>query len=223
MADSKIKNENFYVVQGFMVNELKLKGLEKDIYAIIYGFSQTDSQRFTGSLQYLADWTKCSKQGVLKALKSLEEKGLIGREEKNIKGVKFVEYYSTEFNGGIKLSLTGGIKLSLTNNKELDNKEIDNIKYIVAFLNTRIGSNYKYTTPKTQSLIRARLKEGFTLEDFEKVICKMTRKWKGTEWEQYLRPETLFGTKFEGYLNENMEKRERYNTRGFDNIKNIEI
>lgn len=101
--------------------------------------------------------------------------------------------------------------------------ELNNYKYIVAFLNSRTGSNYKYTTPKTQSLIRARLKEGFTLEDFEKVICKMTRKWKGTEWEQYLRPETLFGTKFEGYLNDKMLKQERYSSRNFDDVNNIEI
>ena len=109
------------------------------------------------------------------------------------------------------------------NTKQLNTKQLNTYKYIVDLLNSQTSAKYKYTTPKTQSLIRARLKEGFTLEDFEKVICKMTRKWKGTEWEQYLRPETLFGTKFEGYLNENMEKRERYNTRGFDNVKNIEI
>lgn len=119
--ESKIKNGNYYVVQSFMVKELGLKGLEKEIYAIIYGFSQAE-QKFDGSLQYLADWTLSTKQGVLKALKSLQEKELINKEEEYKNGVKFVKYYATEFNGGIQQSLTGGMQQSLPNNKDTDNK-----------------------------------------------------------------------------------------------------
>lgn len=132
---SKVKNENYILIQGFMVNELKLKGNELLIYAIIYGFSQTDNQVFNGSLQYLSDWTNSTKQGVIKNLKSLVEKGFIKKNEKFINGVKFCEYYSTEFNTllnkvdqgskqsliPIKQSLMGGSKQSLTNNKELNN------------------------------------------------------------------------------------------------------
>ena len=119
--ENKIKDGNYYVVQSFMVKELGLKGLEKEIYAIIYGFSQAE-QKFDGSLQYLADWTLSTKQGVMKVLKSLQEKELINKEEEYKNGVKFVKYYATEFNGGMKQSLMGGIKQSLTNNKEEDNK-----------------------------------------------------------------------------------------------------
>ncbi len=53
----EIKNENFFVVQGFMINELNLKGNELMVYAIIYGFSQEENQYFTGSLNYLMSWT----------------------------------------------------------------------------------------------------------------------------------------------------------------------
>ena len=67
----QITNENYITIQGFMVNELNLKGNELLIYAIIYGFSQLDNQEFKGSLQYLADWTNSTKQGVIKNLKSL--------------------------------------------------------------------------------------------------------------------------------------------------------
>lgn len=121
-----VKSENYVVIQGFMVADLKLKGNELLTYAIIYGFSQTQNQVFNGSLSYLAEWTNSTKQGVLKNLKSLLEKGLIAKNEKYLNGVKFVEYYATKFNGGIKQSLTGGIKQSLTNNIEenkLDNKK----------------------------------------------------------------------------------------------------
>lgn len=73
---------------------------------------------------------------------------------------------------------------------------------IVTFLNSMVGSNYKSTTSKTRKLIAARLAEGFTLEDFKTVISKKAKEWQGTDMAQYLRPETLFGTKFEGYLNQ---------------------
>ena len=126
--------DNYIVIQGWMVTELGLKGNELLVYALIYGFSQTKGQVFNGSLQYLADWTNSTKQGVLKNLKSLVEKGLIEKKETIFNGVKSCEYYSTKFNGikqsligGIKQSLTGGIKQSLTNNIEIDNIDRDNI------------------------------------------------------------------------------------------------
>ena len=73
---------------------------------------------------------------------------------------------------------------------------------IVNFLNSVTGSNYRSTTDKTRKLIAARLAEGFTVNDFRTVITKKTKEWTGTDMAQYLRPETLFGTKFEGYLNQ---------------------
>lgn len=75
------------------------------------------------------------------------------------------------------------------------------VKYIVEYLNQKTNSSYRPNTPKTVSLIKARLSEGFTVDDFKKVIDTMTEEWKGTDMEKFLRPETLFGTKFEGYLN----------------------
>ena len=98
MAENKVKSENYIVIQGYMVKDLKLKGNELLIYAIIYGFSQTENQVFSGSLQYLADWTNSTKAGVIKNLKSLIDKGLIKKEERYINGVKFCEYYATKFN-----------------------------------------------------------------------------------------------------------------------------
>ena len=133
---SKVKNENFIIIQGFMVNELNLKGNELLVYAIIYGFSQEENQVFNGSLQYLADWTNSTKQGVLKNLKSLVEKGYIKKNDKVINGVKFCEYYVTKFNRvdnevkqDIKQSSTKGIKQSLPNNKASNKK--NNIKEII--------------------------------------------------------------------------------------------
>lgn len=79
---------------------------------------------------------------------------------------------------------------------------------IINYLNGLTGSNYKYTTNKTQTLIKARIKEGFTIDDFKIVISKKTREWLNDEkMKQYLRPETLFGTKFESYLNQKEKKK----------------
>lgn len=73
---------------------------------------------------------------------------------------------------------------------------------VLELLNNAANTKYKLSSRKTRRLIAARLAEGFTLEDFKKVILKKSKQWKGTNMERFLRPETLFGTKFEGYLNE---------------------
>lgn len=146
MAESKVKKENYIVIQGFMLTDLKLKGNELLIYACIYGFTQAESQMFSGSLQYLADWTNSTKQGVIRCLKSLIEKGYIIKKENIINGVKFCEYRTTELNTvlnkfehPIKQSLTGGIKQSLTNNIDFnnisDNKDIKERKKSGSFDN----------------------------------------------------------------------------------------
>ncbi|MBM6159236.1 phage protein [Staphylococcus epidermidis] len=76
---------------------------------------------------------------------------------------------------------------------------------VIDYLNQRTGKNYKSTTKKNQTVIRARSDEGFSLDDFKRVIDNKVAEWKGTKMEKYLRPETLFGTKFEGYLNQELQ------------------
>lgn len=75
-------------------------------------------------------------------------------------------------------------------------------KEIIEFFNSKTNTNYKYSTKKTQKKINARLDEGYTINDFKTVINKKVDEWKGTDMEKYLRPETIFGTKFESYLNQ---------------------
>lgn len=89
---------------------------------------------------------------------------------------------------------------------ESESKSENNIarqaEQIVSFLNEKAGTTYKPTLKSTQRLISARLNDGFTVQDFYTVIEKQCRQWlKNPKMAQYLRPQTLFGTKFEGYLN----------------------
>jgi uncharacterized phage protein (TIGR02220 family) len=83
-----------------------------------------------------------------------------------------------------------------------DTDTVSVIKDIIDYLNLVAGTNYKYKTKNTQKHINARLAEGYEVEDFKTVIDKKANEWRGTEMEKYLRPETLFGNKFEGYLNQ---------------------
>lgn len=73
---------------------------------------------------------------------------------------------------------------------------------IVDHLNKVTNAKYRSTTRKTKDLIKARWNEGFVLDDFKVVIDHKSSQWLNSKMEIYLRPNTLFGSKFEGYLNE---------------------
>ncbi|WP_411255313.1 conserved phage C-terminal domain-containing protein [Neobacillus niacini] len=79
---------------------------------------------------------------------------------------------------------------------------------IISYLNEKTGKSFKLNSIKTRELIHARYGEGFTLEDFTKVIDLKAADWQSDHiWNKFLRPETLFGTKFESYLNQQNDKK----------------
>lgn len=73
---------------------------------------------------------------------------------------------------------------------------------VIDYLNSKCSTSYKTTSNKTKACIDARTNEGFVLEDFKKVIDIKSAEWLNTDMAKYLRPETLFGNKFESYLNQ---------------------
>lgn len=111
-----MRNDNYIIIEGWMVNELDLKGNELLIYAIIYGFSQAEGHTYHGTNGYLAEWIHASKQTVITTLKSLVEKGIITKTESVVNGVKFVEYQSNYLTGGCQKTLPDGGQKSLPNN-----------------------------------------------------------------------------------------------------------
>ena len=113
-----MKSEQFITIQGWMRTELGLKGNDLMVYAIIYGFSQDGENRFTGTLQYLADWCGATKNGIQKNLKNLIDKGYIEKFEVERNNVRFVEYSCTPYN-----SVVHPIQLSCINNNIEDNIE----------------------------------------------------------------------------------------------------
>jgi phage replication O-like protein O len=91
------------------------------------------------------------------------------------------------------------------------------IDEIIAFLNETTGKSFKSSTSRTQKDIRARLNEGFTVEDFKQVIKEKSEQWRGDiKMDRYLRPETLFSNKFEGYLQESNRASKRQTAFGLD-------
>ena len=99
------------------------------------------------------------------------------------------------------------------NNKNKEYKDIAQVdpnkppySEIIDYLNSKAGTEYRWQGKATQGHINARFTEGYTLDDFKKVIDIKSKEWKGGTWEKYLRPETLFGNKFEGYVNQSRGK-----------------
>lgn len=92
---------------------------------------------------------------------------------------------------------------TMSSSNEEDNQSSIPYEDIVSYLNEKAGKSFKHKTAKTRSLIKARFKDGFTIDDFKRVIDIKAAQWlTDSNMSQYLRPETLFGTKFESYLNE---------------------
>lgn len=106
-----------------------------------------------------------------------------------------------------------------TNQSSTKESNTEKIKYIVDYLNQKAEKNFRSTSKATQQHINARLAENFTVEDFKKVIDTMCAKWKGKEMDEYLRPSTLFGPKFENYLNANTGRNDNNGQNAGDSSK----
>lgn len=115
----------------------------------------------------------------------------------------------TEKDLGIPVGIPVGIPSIDKNRLDKNSKEIlssnEEAKEIIDYLNSKCNTRYRANTESTRKHINARLKEGYTVEDFKQVIDTKVAEWgKDTKMRKFLRPETLFGTKFEGYLNQSI-------------------
>ena len=123
---------------------------------------------------------------------------------------KLVDSIVTKCNFPLEQNVTmdsDKMEQSLTENTTENTTERIPFVEIVTYLNDVADKKYRHTTRKTKDLIKARWNEGFRLDDFKKVIDIKTKEWKNdNHMNQYLRPETLFGTKFESYLNQDTVK-----------------
>ena len=183
----------------------RLNALDKIILVEIDSLDNGEDGCFASN-EYLSEFCQCSQTKVSTAISKLIDFGYIemagfdGR--KRILKSRLSKNESQPFR-----NLKADIKKVKHNN--IDNNIDNKIVNIINYLNEKLGTKYKANTKATKSIIKARLDEGFTVEDFQKVVDKKVSQWKGTEMEQYLRPQTLFGTKMESYLNQNIIKEEK--------------
>ena len=94
------------------------------------------------------------------------------------------------------------------NNTEKNNNINTSVKEIIDYLNECAGTKFKASTQTTQKLIKSRMKEGFGVADFKHVIDVKVSEWGNTEFAKFLRPSTLFGNKFENYVNQALTKKQ---------------
>lgn len=124
-----MRNENFYVVQGWMMSELGLSGNELICYAVIFGATQGGQTLFKESRMYLSEWMNATLPTVDKCLKSLVDKKYLVKHSEVINGVRFNMYRAVSFDFITpKESLGGGSKESLGHTNNTDNNisnEID--------------------------------------------------------------------------------------------------
>ena len=123
-----IPKESYFCVQSWMVTELKLKGTELIIYAIIYGFSQDGKSYYSGSASYLAEFSGVTTRAVFNILGKLCERNLLRKQEKIVNGIKLVDYAATRTGWYEKTSVgmqkvQGGYEKSSYHNIDIDNIE----------------------------------------------------------------------------------------------------
>lgn len=102
--------------------------------------------------------------------------------------------------------------------KEKPKLEIQVYEDIINYLNESTGQAYKANSKQNQSLINARIKEGHTISDFKQVIATKATKWLNTQFQDFLRPQTLFGNKFESYLNESVIVEKTKQQKAYDTV-----
>lgn len=198
---------NFYIVIPVTVAyDMNLSANAKIMYGLISGLTNEKGYCWASN-KYFADRLHVSKTAVSLWIKNLREAGYITVE---------VEY--RDESKEVDMRKIWIIKNELASNNSnntpvpaetqpvKEEKYKDEIKEIIDYLNSKLGSNYRYKTESTNKLIRARLNEDFTVADFKQVIDTKYASWiNKPEMVGYLRPSTLFGNKFEQYLNEKVK------------------
>lgn len=215
-----IKDTNYITIPGWMVNKLNLKGTSLIIYALIYGFCQDESSCYKGSLQYLQEWSNATRQGVSGTLKKLiQDKLIIKTESFPYNEYRINKDIVNKFYIECKQSLHTNINNNINNinnniteedNKYKQNLETQNIiDEVINYLNKICGTHFKSTSGSAKKCIKARIKEGYKLQDFKDVIDFKYKEWglkpkqfsNGQMSDTYLRPSTLFANgHFDEYL-----------------------
>lgn len=236
-TEKDIMSKGYGIIPKSIMTDAKISIEAKAIYAYLASYSGAEHKCFPG-LQIMLYHLQISEKRFYRYRKELIDNGYIKvlqtRKIEDNKAVRDKNIYILEQKITLKLSeentenhqhgsfervqneciQNDGDKeinsININSNKNNSNN-INIYSQVVEYLNKKANTKYRATSKKTKEKIDARLNEGYTLEDFKTVIDNKVSSWSGTEYELYLRPETLFGPKFEGYLNEK-PKYNKFNT-----------
>ena len=223
MAIIKVnKTKNYTTISNFHLREKDMSLKAKGLLSLMLSLPEDWDYSVGG----LAKLSKDGKDSVTNTLMELERFGYVKRtqclnDKNQFDGYDYDIYEEPQFEEETPLTgnpLTGNpqqlntniLNTNLIKEEKYKKEEKCEIPYveIIDYLNLKTKSHYKYNTNKTRDCIKARWNEGFRLEDFKKVIDNKSKEWLGDpKYENYLRPETLFGNKFEGYLNSKSTRR----------------
>ena len=148
-----------------------------------------------------------SEKTIIKVKKELREVGLLEevRQGNNLPN----RIYISQVDGAVENTVLELEKVQ-TNKIDINDTDNNNIKSIcqevITYLNQVTKKNFNKNTASHHKYIKARLKEGYELKDFKHVVNVMAATWMGTDYERYLQPQTLFGNKFDSYLNRSIPK-----------------
>lgn len=215
--------KGFTTISNDILNDKELSFKAKGLFSYLWSLPDDWVYYETEVVKHSTD----GRGSVRSGLKELEEKGYLKRgRERNEKGQMInadweladtpmfknptLENPTLENHTLLNTNLTNEKLTKEEHTKIYSQAEPDGVadktKTVIDYLNEKTDSHYKATTPKTKQLVQARLKEGFSVDDFKTVIDKKTATWlKDNKMNKYLRPLTLFGTKFEDYLNEKVK------------------
>lgn len=207
------KTQNYTVMSNFHLKEQGMTLKAKGLLCMMLSLPDEWDYSITG----LVAICKENETAIKSALKELQEFGYLEiikhtPDETDTGRFKY-EYVVYEepklHDNGQNIEKQGVENLALENQgqlntNKLNTKDIYIYSQVIKYLNEKTCRRYR-VTDKVRRLISARIREGATLEDFKSVIDKKCTQWLNDEkMNMYLRPETLFGTKFQGYLNQSV-------------------
>ena len=231
------QKKNYYAIIPASVRyDEKIRANAKLLYGELTALSNEKGYCWASN-QYFAELYGVSKKSVSNWISELRDGGYIhvemtykdGSKEIDVRKIYIApmevlgEGYGRNLLGGMEEKFHRGMEEKVKDNNTSFNNTINNTKdilsgkpngvdykEIVDYLNEKAGTNFRSGTKATQRLIDARVNEGFDVDDFKVVVDNKVSDWlRDEKMVQYLRPQTLFGTKFEAYLNEKPKKEQR--------------
>lgn len=192
--------QEFITIPTYLIRELS----QDKLYALLDILSMADENwEVPISVRELMKRWGWSNTKVTGFIKTITEKDIGKTEKRQEKDTVFI--VNTELLEGTKdRKKTKNNQKTITEKDTKQSGDTEIYKRIIDYLNMVCGTNYKPNNKQTKEHINARFGEGFSEDDFYTVIDKKAKDWIGTKMEQYLRPQTLFNTKFESYLNQNI-------------------